>query len=71
VEETLELMEIGILKDRAPHRLSGGEKKRVALASLLILDPDALLLDEHTNALDPNSQSQLIDLIMSRGGGRA
>src|SRR6204780_5771824 len=60
VGETLDLMGITHLKDRAPHRLSGGEKKRVALASVLVLDPAVLLLDEPTAALDPRSQSQLI-----------
>jgi len=69
VNETLDRMEIAHLKDRAPHRLSGGEKKRVALASTLILDPDVLLLDEPTDALDPKSQSQIIDLLVGWGGG--
>jgi cobalt/nickel transport system ATP-binding protein len=59
----MEFMGITHLKDRPPHRLSGGEKKRVALASVLVLDPGVLLLDEPTAALDPKSQSQLIDLI--------
>lgn len=63
VNETMSFMGIMHLKDRPPHRLSGGEKKRVALASVLVLDPEILLLDEPTAALDPKSQSQLIDLI--------
>lgn len=63
VNEILETMEIAHLKDRAPHRLSGGEKKRVALASVLILDPEVLLLDEPTAALDPKSQSRVIDFL--------
>jgi cobalt/nickel transport system ATP-binding protein len=65
VGETMDFMGISQLKDRPPHRLSGGEKKRVALASVLVLDPEVLLLDEPTSALDPKSQSQLIDLIQS------
>lgn len=69
VAETLELMEIAHLKDRSPHRLSGGEKKRVALASVLILEPEVLLLDEPTAALDPKSQSRLIDFLVEWGGG--
>src|SRR5262249_19838062 len=63
VNEMLELMEIAHLKDRSPHRLSGGEKKRVALASVLVLEPEVLLLDEPTSALDPKSQSQVIDFL--------
>ena len=55
------------LKDRSPHRLSGGEKKRVALASVLILEPDVLLLDEPTAALDPQSQSQMVDFLLDGG----
>ena len=56
--------------NRPPHRLSGGEKKRVALASVLVLDPEVLLLDEPTAALDPRSQSQIIDLLIGWGDGR-
>ena len=63
VTTTMELMGIAHLRDRPPYRLSGGEKKRVALASVIVLDPEVLLLDEPTSALDPRSQSQLIDLI--------
>ena len=67
---TLETMEITHLKDRPPHRLSGGEKKRVAIASVLVLDPEVLLLDEPTAALDPRSQSQIIDLLIGWGEGK-
>jgi cobalt/nickel transport system ATP-binding protein len=65
VAETLGEMRIEDLKDRAPHRLSGGEKKRVAIASVLVLDPQVLLLDEPTAALDPASQTQIVELIAS------
>jgi cobalt/nickel transport system ATP-binding protein len=63
VDRTLELMRISQLRDRPPYRLSGGEKKRVALASVIVLEPEVLLLDEPTAMLDPRSQSQIIDLI--------
>ncbi|NTV62483.1 MAG: energy-coupling factor ABC transporter ATP-binding protein [Oscillochloris sp.] len=69
VGEMLDLMQITHLRDRSPHRLSGGEKKRVALASVLILDPEVLLMDEPTAALDPRSQSQVIDFLIGWGGG--
>lgn len=70
VNETLEQMEIVHLKERSPHHLSTGEKKRVALASVLILDPEVLLLDEPTAALDPKSESHMIDFLVSCSGGR-
>ncbi len=69
VAEVLHAMDIAHLKDRAPHRLSGGEKKRVALASVLVLDPEVLLLDEPSGALDPSSQARIVDFLVSCGNG--
>jgi cobalt/nickel transport system ATP-binding protein len=69
VDEILNRLGIFHLKNRIPHRLSGGEKKKVALASVLVLDPAVLLLDEPTAALDPRSHSQLIDLLIEWSGG--
>jgi cobalt/nickel transport system ATP-binding protein len=70
VQHTLQWIGAEHLKDRAPYRLSGGEKKRVALASVIVLDPDVLLLDEPTAMLDPRSQSQVIELLESWNNGQ-
>lgn len=51
------------LKDRAPYRLSGGEKRRAAIASVLASSPDILVLDEPTSSLDPRSRRRLIQLL--------
>jgi cobalt/nickel transport system ATP-binding protein len=64
VDSALAALRIEGLRQRAPHRLSGGEKRRVALASLLTLQPDVWLLDEPTAGLDPRSQSWLIEFIL-------
>jgi cobalt/nickel transport system ATP-binding protein len=56
VEAALTALRIDKLRDRAPHRLSGGEKRRVALASVLTLRPEVWLLDEPTTGLDPRSK---------------
>ena len=71
VGQTLERLRIGHLKNRIPQRLSGGEKKRVALASVLVLDPAVLLLDEPTAGLDPRSASEAIDLMVEWGGSKS
>jgi cobalt/nickel transport system ATP-binding protein len=63
IDDTLNLLEISHLRDRTPQNLSGGEKKRVALASLLVVNPSVLLLDEPTAGLDPRSQSMLLEIL--------
>ncbi len=59
------LAELGLkgFEDRITHRLSGGEKKLVALATILAMRPKILLLDEPTNNLDPKTRSHLIDIL--------
>ncbi len=66
VDSALEALQIEKLRDRAPHRLSGGEKRRVALASLLTLQPDVWLMDEPTTGLDPRSQSWLVEFVAAQ-----
>jgi cobalt/nickel transport system ATP-binding protein len=62
VAEVAEVLRIEKLLDRAPYTLSGGEKKRVSIASVLTMRPQVLLMDEPTNALDPRSQVWLLDV---------
>ncbi len=63
IDDTLGLLEIAHLRERAPQTLSSGEQKRVALASLLVVNPTVLLLDEPTAGLDPRSQSLLLEML--------
>jgi cobalt/nickel transport system ATP-binding protein len=51
------------LKDRPPYRLSGGEKRAVAIASVLSMSPSILVMDEPTSSLDPKTRRQLIELL--------
>jgi len=66
VEAALHDLQIEKLRERAPHQLSGGEKKRVALASVLGLSPQVWLLDEPSAGLDPRSVAWLVDFIRSQ-----
>jgi cobalt/nickel transport system ATP-binding protein len=63
VRDVLGLLGIARLADRAPHQLSGGERKRVAIASVLATNPEVLLFDEPTSGLDPRSQAWLLELV--------
>ncbi|MCX6669406.1 MAG: ABC transporter ATP-binding protein [Methanothrix sp.] len=63
VEEVMGMMDIARLRERAPHTLSGGEKKKVCIASVLVNNPDVLLLDEPTAGLDPRTQLWLIEFL--------
>lgn len=67
VERALGEMNIMHLRDRAPFELSGGEKKRAAIASVLSLDPTVILFDEPTASLDPRTKWVLINLIQELG----
>jgi cobalt/nickel transport system ATP-binding protein len=67
VEAALRQMGIEHLRDRAPFELSTGEKKRAAIASVLSLEPDVLLLDEPTASLDPRTKWVLVDMIAELG----
>lgn len=61
------LARVGIthLQDRAPFKLSGGEKRSAAIAAVLALEPDVLIMDEPTTALDPQSRRRVINLLNS------
>lgn len=63
-QEVLRLMKIAHLRERPPYLLSSGEKKKVALSSVLSVEPRVLLLDEPTTGLDPWSQGNLIDFLL-------
>lgn len=62
-EEVMLLLNIHCLRERPSYMLSGGEKKKVAIGSVLTMNPDVLLLDEPMSGLDPKTRSALIELI--------
>jgi cobalt/nickel transport system ATP-binding protein len=63
-EQTLSYLGLGYLRERPVYMLSGGEKKRVAIASVLTMNPDVLLVDEPLSSLDPKTQSFFIELLL-------
>jgi cobalt/nickel transport system ATP-binding protein len=65
VTEALERVGAANLRNKPPYHLSGGEKKRVAIATVLSMLPEILVLDEPTNGLDPHARRQLIALLQA------
>lgn len=63
VTKALEQVGILHLKDRAPFKLSGGEKRAAAIASVLSIEPDVLIMDEPTSGLDPKSRRRVMNLL--------
>lgn len=63
VNEALDYMNISELKDRPPHYLSGGEKKRVSIADIIAMKSEIIIFDEPTAALDPLNTEMLEDVL--------
>ncbi len=67
VEEALAAVDVTDLADRAPHHLSFGQRRRVAIATVLAMRPEILVLDEPSSNLDPASRRELADILRSIG----
>jgi len=63
IEESLDILGISALRHRAIHELSGGEKQKIAIASVLALHPEILMLDEPTSELDPKSAEEVLSVV--------
>lgn len=70
VAEALERVGMTGMEERVPFHLSGGEKRRIALAGVLAMRPSILLLDEPSMYLDPRGRRELIQLLHALGGTR-
>ncbi|OLC57224.1 MAG: energy-coupling factor transporter ATPase [Chloroflexi bacterium 13_1_40CM_4_68_4] len=64
VEESIAAVDIGELRLRPPHQLSGGQKQRVAIAGVLAMRPQCLVLDEATAMLDPEGRREVLDTVL-------
>lgn len=64
VDESLKAVGMYEFKNSTPHHLSGGQKQRIAIAGMIALRPDCLILDEPTAMLDPKGRAEIVDTVM-------
>lgn len=64
VDEALQKVDMYHLKDHAPHQLSGGQKQRVAIAGIIAMRPECVVLDEPTAMLDPKGRREVLNTVM-------
>ncbi len=65
VADALEKVELTGFAERAPHHLSFGERRRVAIASVIVMDPEVIVMDEPSSNLDPRGKWRLVELLRS------
>lgn len=63
VDRVLEMTNTAAFADKNPFELSGGQQQRVALASVIVLEPDIMVIDEPTSQLDPQETERVFDII--------
>jgi len=63
VDKALEIVEMTKYKEHAPHLLSGGQKQRIAIAGVLAMNPECIILDEPTAMLDPSGRIEVMETI--------
>ena len=64
VDQALEQVGMYAYKDHAPHLLSGGQKQRIAIAGIIAMEPECIILDEPTAMLDPKGRREVIDTVL-------
>ena len=63
IEESLEMVGMNGFEDKTPHHLSGGQQKRIAIAGIVAMRPDIMILDEPTAGLDPEGVDKVLDIL--------
>jgi len=63
LEEVIELLDLGNIRDKPPYELSGGQQQKVAIAAVVAMGPEVMVLDEPTAHLDPLSSKEVLDLV--------